>query len=427
MKLNKKTAGAVIFILLVLLLFFSNTIYTYNMPVVTAVKPARGTLNKLEITSGVASWADTENIYSASAGTVGRVYVREGDRVIKDQILFEMDFNITAAERQLSEINNNITKLEADIRSLSSRLNNIRSALYTEDTASLLALSQDTGAQMAATGLIALEIYKSRIALESARLTYEFGFLSRNELISYENDLKSTLLKYETDVLELEHSIMQRQIDMANLRISRDNVREILSNFRNNMVIRAPSDGTILDLNAERGKYYNENALFVSIGIGNEFIIECDISLDNNFVNPGDICELSNVSHMLKGTVRRVRPSANAKTAVITVVSDEISDGETFNITFEKTSNTSFTLVPNRAINQDNDGYFLYQIKRRRGILGMEYYIERLNIFIGDSDNQNTAIIRGLTFFEPILLASNKPLSAGMAVTLRNAEDFFEN
>jgi hypothetical protein len=37
------------------------------------------------------------------------------------------------------------------------------------------------------------------------------------------------------------------------------------------------------------------------------------------------------------------------------------------------------------------------------------------------------AIIRGITFFEPVVLTANKPLSAGMIVTLKNPGDFFEN
>jgi len=81
MKLNKKTTGAFIFILLVMLLFFSKTIYTYNMPEVTGTRPKRGSLSKLEICSGIANWADTETLYAVSSGAIGKVFVREGDRV----------------------------------------------------------------------------------------------------------------------------------------------------------------------------------------------------------------------------------------------------------------------------------------------------------------------------------------------------------
>jgi hypothetical protein len=109
------------------------------------------------------------------------------------------------------------------------------------------------------------------------------------------------------------------------------------------------------------------------------------------------------------------------------VRSGDISEGETFEITFEKTSASSFTLVPTASVNQDSDGYFLCRIKRRKGVMGEEYYVERLNVFLGDADYQNTAVVRGITFFEPVVLTSDKPLSAGLPVVLKNPGDFFEN
>jgi len=420
MKLNKKSFGAVIIIILVLLLFFSRTIYTYNMPKVTGIKPSRGTLNKLEMNSGTARWAETENIYAPASGAAGRVYVREGDRVEEGQILFEMDFNIITADRRLSEIDNNILKLEADISSLLSRLKNINEALDARNGIIPDYSSPDAG-------LIVMEINRAFIALHDAQIQNDFGLVSRNELTNIENNFKALLYKYEAEIKSIEHSIALKQIDLINTRMSREASAEALTDYRNNTVIRAPADGVVLDIFAERGKYFNENALLVSIGVGNEFLVECNISLDNNFVTPGDTCQLVNSNGSLNGIVRRVRPRSDGKTVTISITGDNISDGETFNITFEKRSGTSFTLVPNRAINQDNDGYFLYQIKRRSGFMGQEYYIERQNIFIGDSDHQNTAVTHGITFFEPVVLVSDKSLTRGMTVTLKNAEDFFEN
>jgi multidrug efflux pump subunit AcrA (membrane-fusion protein) len=427
MKLNKTTVGAIIFVFLILHLFLSKTIYTYNMPEVTGSRPRRGSLSKLEISSGIASWTETETIYAVAAGSAGRIFVREGDEVEVGQILFEMSFDIVAAERRLAETENNIAKHEAEIQNQRVRLNNIREALALtmEDTGSGETASANTLSGQA--GIIAIEIGKAKQQFEISKLEFAMGFQSRNEFINAENSLRTLIYKYEVEAGELEHSLAMKQIDLENLRLSRETIREILRDYRNNAVIRAPAAGVIVSLAAERGKFYPENSFLVSIGVGHEFIVECAISLDNNFVSPGDTCELSNASHVLKGAVQRVRPSAQGKTVTVTIVSDEVSDGESFSVTFEKNSASSFTLVPNSAVNQDNDGYFVYQIKRRKGIMGDEYYLDRLNIFIGDSDHQNTSVIRGITFFEPIVLISNKVLSKGITVSLKNAEDFFEN
>jgi multidrug efflux pump subunit AcrA (membrane-fusion protein) len=428
MKLNKKTAGAIIFAVLLLLLFFSKTIYTYNMPAVTGTKPKRGSLSKLEISSGIASWAETEAVYSVSGGTVGRVFVREGDTVKKDQVLFEMDFDIAAAERRYAEIGNNIGKLEADINGLRTRLGNIRTVLAaTESGADTEEPNTALPAFTGQAGIIALEISKAKFTLNDAQLAFEFGFASKYDLINLENNLKALLFKYSAEADDLELNLTSKLMDMENLKLSREAVRDLLKDYRNNAVIRAPAPGIVLNLPVERGRYFSENALLVSIGVGREFFVECSVSLDNNFVNPGDTCELSNASHVLNGTVRRIKPSMQGKIVTISISSDEVSDGETFDVTFEKNSAASFVLVPNSAVNQDNNGYFLYQIKRRKGIMGDEYYLARLNIFIGDSDRQNTAVLRGLTFFDPIVLVSSKALSDGVTVSLKNSEDFFES
>jgi len=419
MKLNRKTAGAVIFLLLVLLLFFSRTIYTYNMPQVTGTRPARGALSKLETSSGIASRFETENIYAAASGNVGRVYVREGDTVQRNQVLFEMDFNITQIERNLFEIENNISKMEADIRALLSRLSSVREALAAKNGEIPQYTSPDSG-------LIVMEISRALASFKDAEIAFNYGAFSRNELVNAENNLKAVLYKYEAETASIEHSVELKQIDLANLRLAREAASDKLRDYRNNSVIRAPVDGIVLELAAERGRYVYENALLVSIGAGDEFIVECNISLDNNFVNPGETCRLYNSNSSVTGDIKRVKPSANGKTVTISFTSGTVTDGETFDITFEENSSSSFTLVPNRAINQDNDGYFIYQIKRRQGFMGYEYYIERLNIFIGDSDHQNTAVIRGITFFEPIVLVSDKSLETGITVSLKNAEDFFE-
>jgi hypothetical protein len=430
MKLNKQTVGVLIFAALVLLLFFSKTIYNYNLPEVSGVKPSRGSLSKLELSSGIAGWAETENIYAEVGGVAGQVFVKEGDRVEKGQPLFQMDFDIAAAERKLAETQNNMAKLENDIHNTQVRLDILKQVLTAAEepyTSSDTPLPPGQAGSPAQAGVIILEINKARTAMENARFSHELGSISQNEALTAENNFKALLFRYEAEADDLEYSLNAKRIDLRNLRLTEEACREVLRDYRNNAVITAPAAGIVETMNAEKGRFFAENNLLASIGVGREWTVECSVSLDNNFIVPGDVCELSNSSHVLRGTVSRIRPSAQGKTVFIFLESDEVSAGETFEITFEKNSSASFTLVPNAAINQDSDGYFLYQIKRRKGIMGEEYYVDRLDVFVGDSDYQHTSIIRGVTFFEPMVLSSNKPLSAGLTVSLKNPGDFFEN
>ena len=82
-------------------------------------------------------------------------------------------------------------------------------------------------------------------------------------------------------------------------------------------------------------------------------------------------------------------------------------------------------LVPNGAVNKDKDGYFLYVLKTREGILGKEFFVEKSIINIGDSNIENTIIEKGITYFEPIVLISNKLFLDGETVNIKNEGDFF--
>ncbi|GHU58596.1 hypothetical protein FACS189444_2510 [Spirochaetia bacterium] len=421
MQFNKRTTGLLLIAVLALLLFFSKTIYTYNLPEVTGTRPFRGSLDKLELSSGTADYGDLETIYAAVSGIVGTVAVKEGDRVGKGQELFRMEYKAESVERKLQELENNMEKLRIDIRNTQLKLERIDKALRGTESVEQDAAVRDEP------NLIGLEIMKARNALADAEFALEYGGISKNDLLAARTNVQSLLLKYEAERIDLQFSLDMKNTDMQNLMIEAKSSLGMLSDFRTYAAITAPVDGIVQSLNVKKGMYIGENVPMVSIGAGNTFTIDCTVSTDNNFITPGDTCRLYNASREVTGVVSRVQPSTGGKAVRVSVVSDGISAGESFEVQFEKQSAALFTMVPNGALNQDNDGYFLYQIKRTKGIMGEEYYIERLNVYIGDSDYQNTVVIKGISFFEPIVLLGNKPLAAGDRIFLKNAGDFFEN
>ncbi|MCL2093461.1 MAG: HlyD family efflux transporter periplasmic adaptor subunit [Treponema sp.] len=426
MKVNKKNAGAFIGALILLFLFFSRTIYTYHMPVVSGTRPFRGALSQLEISNGIARWGETETIIAPAGGTVGLIHVREGDRVEEGDILFEMDYDLPEAQRRYQELRNNVARLELDIENTRARLNSIRTALAEEQPESLEVDAVQESIAGGQGGLILLEINRAHLGYLQARLSHELGLMSRNDFRQAENSYLSLLFRYEAEAEELEHALRLKQLDLFNLSLNLEAARELLESFRNHRQVLSPVSGIIHNVSAERGKFFAHNAPLASIGIGEEFIVEARISLDNNFVNPGESYEMRNANHLLRGMVQRIRPEESYKTVFLVVSSGMINDGETFEVIFEKTGAATLTLVPSRAIHQDSDGYFLYQIRRRRGIMGEEYVVERLNIYIGESDHSHTSVVRGISFFDPLVLVSDRILSPGMSVALRNPEDFFE-
>jgi hypothetical protein len=411
--LNKTTIGVGFLAALLVLIFFSKTIYTGNLPEVSATKPFRGTLDKREISSGIAKWTTLDTFYAPVSGTVAETLVKEGETVRADQPILRMEYKSDDAERKLMGIETSIQKLQGEISTTQSKLANIERALRGTDTAPPSPLDFD--------------IYKAKTALQIAELSFQYGAISRSDLETARNNLAALYLNYEESRDTLTRDLQTKQLDLQSLVLEAKACRETIGDYEKYTLIHAEYSGVIEALYGEKGKFAAENAPLFSIGVGAEFTVECLVSLENNFITQGDTCALSNASHEFKGIVARIKPSEGGKTINIHVTSTDISAGETFQVSFEKKSATSYTLVPSSAVNQDNNGYYLNRIKRSTGILGQEYLIERLDVYIGDSDLQNTAVIQGITFFEPLVLVSNKALQVGDRVLLTNAEDFFEN
>jgi multidrug efflux pump subunit AcrA (membrane-fusion protein) len=415
-RLTKRTSGLVLLVLLCGLVFVSRTVYYYRLPEVSGVKPFRGFLNKIEIASGIADWAELEAVYAVIGGTVDAVLVSEGEAVEEGQPLFTMRFDTDAAERKLREIQNSIGKLRREIDYSAANLENLGRAL-----------SQAAGGGADyPPNRIGLELDNSRRALRQAEFSYELGTISRSSLETARNNLAALFLKYEDEKASLEFSLEAKKLDLQNLLLQEESCRDVLEDYQTYAVIAAPASGIAASLHVKKGMYVPDKTLAAYIGKAGDFTVECTVSRENNFILPGDSCELSNASRALEGVVFQVKPSAGGKAVSVRARSNELRPGETFEVVFEKSGSVPQTLVPNAALNQDNDGYFLNRIKRRKGILGEEYYAERLDVYIGDSDHANTVILKGLTFFEPVVLRSTGAVVSGAALALLNPEDFFE-
>ena len=192
-------------------------------------------------------------------------------------------------------------------------------------------------------------------------------------------------------------------------------------------IIFSQSTGVVTGIFVNQGQHIAANQHIASIGLTANFIVETEIPLSNNFVSAGNNAWLRNASQSIFGVVTQIVPLENSKRVTIAVDSDMVTAGETFTITFEERSSDSFLLVPNSAIGRDSQGYFVNQVERRRGILGDEFYTRRVRVVVGDSDDQNTAIIQGMTIPRPIVTTSERSFDEGQGIRLQNEGDFFEN
>ena len=462
-----KIVGLVVFIVLLLLLFFSSTIYTYNIPEVTSVLPKNGRLNKAETAMGVALWSQTVEVYFEIGGKIEEIFVEEGSLVAVGDLLARLSFDAQDAEFRLTQLAIDRDKLQVSVETsnlridrLESQIRNLLDEVFDVDEVSDYAIVQLEGRVLKAreglakseenyllleelyeVGAIPMqEVASGKSALDNA--AYELNSL----LLDYENakrlkadaeekneksvsdrekDRQAKLQEWNYEIETIRRDIRTKNLDIQKNNEEQGSYRRLLQSFEDNIELRAAHAGEVVSLVAKTGQIVNKNQFFASFGLGNTFDIVCSLSLQNNFVVVGDECKISNPDHAFLATVAKISPAEMAKEVTVRVSSDEITAGETFDIEFAKESAKAAVLAPNGAVNMDSDGYFVYYIKKRKGILGDEYYAQRVTVYIGDSDNENTVITGGISFFEPMVLLADKPFSGGDTIKVKNEGEFF--
>lgn len=408
--LNLKTIGITILAILVLCLFLSKTIYAFNMPQITATIPFSGKLSKTETANGMADWSEKEPVSSEVGGKIEEVLVKEGETVDKGQELMRLSLNNDELTK-IEELKTARAKLELEIETINLKIEKAKA-----DLTALAAEQAD-------------EIKKAQDNYDRINSLYLAGAIAQVEWETAAYTLKSTIDKYNKQAADLKNlmltydqDIKGRQLDLQNNDLQLARYSDILSA---NGSIKAETAGTVSGIVISKGDLVTANQSVMTIGIGEKFTIACSIPLENSFVASGDTCQLTNSTHSFEGIVDKIVADEKAKTVSITVRDEKITPNESFSITFSKEGEQTEKLVPNGAIQQDSSGYFLYKISRREGVLGDEYYTERLPIYIGDSDNTNTVILNDIGFFEPVVLSGNKPFSEGETIVLKNGGDFF--
>jgi hypothetical protein len=118
-KMNKKEKIkniAIIFLVIMLILtLFSNTILNWSLPEVAVQYPGYERVSQQVIGSGNITAADTYQVRTGGVKTVTGVYAKEGDYVVKDQLLYTLDTGdsdeLTAAKNELRSAQDEYDKL----------------------------------------------------------------------------------------------------------------------------------------------------------------------------------------------------------------------------------------------------------------------------------------------------------------------------
>lgn len=415
---RRKTTGkaAVIFLAVMLILtFFSNTINNFTLPKVTYETPASGALIKEVTGTGNVEANTVRDLYVRSSMKVTGVLVKAGDTVKKGQTLLTLD---------TSDIGNQL-KDEQD--KVAQKKLSLEKLIEAGSPGNLLDL--DKAVQTARQN-----VDKAQKDYDGKKSLYEIGAVTANDVTDAKSSLENAKMDYDIAKNNRDKGIKDngREIESTKLDISMEE-RKIaeLSKEMDMDTVTAPCDGIVTGLYYSEGMTATTSQPLYKIADttgGFQFVATVDASAAD-YLASGDGAKIiinSLNDKMIQGKVKQIRDNQQQigvkKDVVIDIPPDGLVGGESGTADIKKNIGSYKTLVSNSAVGQDSSGYFVYVLKERKGPLGNEFYVQKVTVAIGDSDNMKTAVLSGISAMDRVVTDSDKTLSANARVMLAKKE-----
>ena len=426
---NKITGKATVIFLTVMLLltFFSKTINNFTLPKVTYETPANGALIKEATGTGNVKARIIHDLYVRASMKVTGVMIEVGDSVKQGQTLLTLD--ITDIENQLKDEKDKLAQKKLYFEKLKEAGEKLKEANSPENL-----LSLDKTVQTAQQN-----VDKAQRNYDSSKVLYEVGGIAANDLADAKMNFDSAKMDYEIARInrdkatrdnsrEIENNTRDIEstkldIDMAERKIAE------LAKEQNMSIVTAPCDGLVTDLYYSAGMTANTSQPLYKIADtsgGFQFVATVNISA-TEFLGAGDAAEISISSlsdKVIQGKVTQIRDNQQQigvkKDVIIDIPTDGLVGGEVGTANIRKNMGSHKVLVSNSAVGQDTSGYFVYVLKDSKGPLGNEFYVEKVSVSIGDSDNLITAVLSGIGSNDKVVSNSDKPLSDGSRVMMAN-------
>ncbi|WP_184307687.1 efflux RND transporter periplasmic adaptor subunit [Anaerosolibacter carboniphilus] len=414
-KRRKITGRAtVIFIAVMLTLtFFSRTINNFTLPKITYETPASGALIKEVTGTGNVKANTTQDLYVSNSMKVTGVMVDVGDSVKQGQTLLTLD---------TSDIEN---QLEDELDKYAQKKLHLEELMEAGSPESMMSL--DKAVQIARQN-----VEKAQKNYDSSIVLYEAGAITAMNLTDAEANLDNAKLDYEIAKNNKDKAISSNKRDIESTKLDISMAERKITEFTKEMnmsTVTAPCDGVVTELHYSAGMTANASQPLYRIadtGGGFQFVATVNISAAE-YLEPGDEAKISINSlndTTMQGRVSQITDNQQQigvkKDIVIDIPSDGLIGGEVGTADIKKSIGSYNVLVPNSAVGQDNKGYFVYVLKEREGPLGKEFYVEKVSVSIGDSDNAKTAILSGINTMDKVVSDSDKPLDDGSPVMIAN-------
>lgn len=472
--------GVILVCALLLLTFFSNTIYSFNLAIVSAGFPSDGVIMRTNRADGIADFKISEYLYTEAAGRI-TLSVRTGEAVSKGDLLFTLRSDmedlrelLTSETERLEKLSLNLEQIEKDFNYRQNALDNLKPE---EDNATEVPFPDISSYDYEAERLSA-EIENAAEEYEALLLLYEAGAAAKEALTkaeaaieslekeyrrndekkekvmeeykkavekaaendkkfreerqkAYETERRSMLkaiddLRYQKQTYALDENAARRSINRINEQLEAGGV----------VTVYAEADGVVRETAAgvETGAYIDRNRLVMRIGAttaadgGYPYCTAVLFPESVDYLSIGDNVRLnikSSGQYGLTGVVEKLGSENGRLRADIVFNAASLTGGEKVEAIAEFISQLYQTSLPNSAIREDELGNYVLCVERvPNSIMGYSYYARKKVVFIYMQDEKKTAFSAFTEITDPIIINSDRPVADGDRVRLVNGSEF---
>ena len=243
---------------------------------------------------------------------------------------------------------------------------------------------------------------------------------SRTNKLKAAQDFKAQLLKDISSELNLDY-----QLD--SLKKQRDEIAKLQENAVG-ASIEAPISGTITSVAVKAGDEAQPDTVLVTMQPeGKGFTMSFSVTNDQaKRLSVGDKADLVNswMYNNMDITLASIKPDTTdpgqKKLLTFDITGDEVTPGQTLNVSVGQKSANYDLIVPNSAIREDSNGKFILIVESKSSPLGNRYVASRVDVEVLASDDTQSAVSGALYGYEFVITTSTQPVEAGKLVRLAN-------
>lgn len=188
--------------------------------------------------------------------------------------------------------------------------------------------------------------------------------------------------------------------------------------------LKAPEDGLISGITAKAGDTVTSDVPIGAIQLeGSGYEVTCSVTKNEaKVLKVGNAATIENLwFDDTTAEIKSIKPdpeNPNQQSIVKFKVEGYVDVGQTLQFAVGEKSGKYDTVIPNSALKEDADGYYVLVIKVKATPLGNRYVVRKASVEKLAQDTTNTAISGEVTEYDNVVTNASKPLDNGQQVRL---------